>query len=97
MTSRIVLRLRNQRDAALTPPDGAEAAINSLTKGLWNHAWDLTAQPRDSRVSSLGICFLIDESNQINTRDREYNSPKSQISFINQIKLNITLGLDAYL
>ena len=71
--------------------------INSSTKGLWNHAWDLPAQPKDSRESSLGTCFLIDESNQINTSDREYYSPESQNSLINQIKLNTTLDFNAYL
>ena len=65
--------------------------------GYGNNACDLPAQPMDSRQSSLETCFLIDESNQINTRDRKYNYSKSQSSFINQIKLDTTLGLDAYL
>ncbi|KAF3565676.1 hypothetical protein DY000_02018876 [Brassica cretica] len=52
MTSRIVLRLRNQSDAALIPPDAVEVTINSSTKGLWNHAWDLPAEPRLGPASS---------------------------------------------
>lgn len=45
----------------------------------------------------LGHASCFDESNQINTKDREYYSSKSQNSLLIKSNLNIIIGLNVYL